>query len=277
VPSLVGDPLEPPGDPAPGWFSSVDVGILVPHIKNNLSATVSVGGRSETVAVPVTELDWNMTTRIEFGYRFHEGAGEIIGSYRNLHARGRVGLPSYDVLGGGILETRLDANVGDIDYGIRDHSLGPLWDVKCRVGGRLAGSTRREQEALLGQRVSNNFVGAGPHGVLDLWRQLGEGHGLSLFTRVEGAVLIGGIGQSYEETQSIGRVPFLGGAVRNTGIQAVPVLNFQFGLGWTPPGNDRLRMAAGYQYEHWWYLGYLGDARADLGAQGVFIRMEFGY
>lgn len=279
VPVLVEDPiLELPEVGAPGWFEAVDVGILVPHLNNHLSGAVDVGGSTRNVTVPVTELDWNMATRFEIGYRFAEGAGEVLASFRNLNARGRDWLPSYDLLGGGTLQTRLDMNVGDIDYGVRDPSLGPMWDVKWRVGARVAGVyfDSRAQGALLGQRISNNFVGAGPHAVLDLWRKIGI-NGLALFARTEGAVVIGGLGQSFEETQSVRGVPFLGGALRDTGIQSVPVLNLQLGVGWVPPGQERLRMVAGYQYEHWWYLGYLGESRADLRAQGVFFRCEFGY
>jgi hypothetical protein len=56
----------------------------------------------------------------------------------------------------------------------------------------------------------------------------------------------------------------------------VPTLNAQFGVGWAPPGT-RLRFSAGYQYEHWWSLGNVGDSRAELSDQGVFFRADFSF
>ena len=43
--------------------------------------------------------------------------------------------------------------------------------------------------------------------------------------------------------------------------QAVPTLNVQLGLRWTPPTCNRAQFIVGYVYEHWWSLGKV-DASA---------------
>jgi len=66
----------------------------------------------------------------------------------------------------------------------------------------------------------------------------------------------------------------VGGASHGDHVQGVPVLSFQLGLGFTPPDHDHLRLAAGYQFERWWYIG---GSEGQLTAQGIFFRAEFNY
>jgi hypothetical protein len=33
----------------------------------------------------------------------------------------------------------------------------------------------------------------------------------------------------------------------------------------------------GHDFEQWWYVGRLGDSRADLTGHGIFLRTEFNY
>ena len=62
------------------------------------------------------------------------------------------------------------------------------------------------------------------------------------------------------------------------GDQAVPVLEVQAGLGWTPCWSRHwMRFAAGYEFQQWWYLGQINGSHADLQAQGVFLRGEWGF
>ena len=188
----------------------------------------------------------------------------------------------------GRLRSRLDMNVIDLDYAHREYALGPAWDMKWRVGVRLANVFFDSRSAVHfsvpaagfsmfeDQRTSNSFFGAGPHVGLDLSRRLGTS-GLAVFTRTEGALVVGRINQAFEDVFFFDDGFALGGAHSQHGTQAVPLLNVQAGLSWTPAGYSWLRLSTGYQYEHWWYLGQVGNSRAELWDQGVFFRAEYKY
>ena len=53
----------------------------------------------------------------------------------------------------------------------------------------------------------------------------------------------------------------LGASTWERKTQSVEVLNFQAGVSYTPSNMDYLRFTLGYQYEHWFSLGRLGDSR----------------
>src|SRR5438552_3453759 len=112
--------------------------------------------------------------------------------------------------------------------------LGPHWAMKWRVGVRLASVffDSRAEAFFLEQRASNNFLGAGPHAALDLWRSL-NCSGFGLFSRLEGAALLGQVSQGFEEVVADEDGNLTGTAAHITHTQAVPVLGLQLGLGWT--------------------------------------------
>jgi hypothetical protein len=285
-PLLDGDPLlDRPGAPPPGWLAALDVGFVDPHVKNRLVAPVTLGPFTDQLHLPTAELDAVGSPRLELGYRFAQGFGEVLLSYRSLVSEGTQIIPQFNPFGDGTLDSRLDVQVLDLDYSTREFSLGPTWDMKWRIGARLAGvffdSVARG--AFLWERTSNCFRGVGPHVGLDLWHCLDGpalyGSGLSLFARLEGATLLGKIHQHFEEAFLLADgTSFLDGLTTVHQSQAVPVLNVQAGVGWTPCwGNHRVRFAAGYQFEDWWYLGQAGPSRAELMDQGVFFRGEWNY
>jgi hypothetical protein len=293
---LTNGPVVPPGAfhglaPPPGWFGAIDLGVVVPHIKNRLQERVRiVNGFSTLVHLPTAELDWTVAPRFELGYRLPDELGEFLVSYRFLvsegFASGRsevIGLTTH-----GRLRSRLDLNVIDLDYAQREYGLGPNWDVKWRVGARIANvffdsrSTLRftvedeNFEMVERLRTSNYFFGAGPHVGLDLARRLG-GSGLAVFTRLEGALVVGRINQSFSDSFAFDNGFALGGARSQHGTQAVPVLNVQAGFAWAPSVCPWTRLSAGYQYEHWWELGDVGNSKAELWDQGLFFRAEYKY
>jgi hypothetical protein len=273
---LKGDPLldDPPWAP-PGWFAGLETQFVASHIENKLGSTISNG---DFIHLPTADLAWNVSPRIEVGYRFGEGAGELLLAYKFLITAGSQPVPAFDAAGNsGDLHSHLNINAWDLDYGSREYSLLPNWDMKWRIGVRLAAVffDSTATSPLLEQRELNNFVGAGPHIGLDLRRAV-KGTGLEFFTRLENAWLIGDTDQSYQEIPVGG----VGGASRFLSPLVVPWLSVEAGLGWTPPDNDHLYFAAGYTWETWWNLADAGGVpgpTAVITNQGVFFRIEVRY
>jgi hypothetical protein len=287
-PLLRWDPLlDRSHSPGPGCFWALELNVVGAQIKNRLQAPVTInspillqqgiqGFLPGVVHLPTAELDWTGAPRFELGYRFPQGFGELSLSYRFLVSEGRDVIPNFDFGDDGFLKSRLDMHVVDLDYGSREFSLGPHWDMKWRAGVRLAnvffhslasGIFREES-------ISNHFLGAGPHVGLDLWRRL-DIEGLGLFIRLEGASVVGQISQGFERI--IGDDTFtVGGATLVHHTQAVPTLSVQAGMSWVP-WHGRTRFALGYEFERWWTIGEAADSRAELTTQGIFFRAEVGF
>lgn len=277
---LRGDPLlDRPEYPAPGWFSALEADIVKPHLKYALSAPVTLAGVTTSVSLPFASLDWTGATRLELGYRFAQGFGEFLVAYHSMGSEGSDVLPAFDALEPALLRSRLVLDVLDLDYSNREFALGPDWDMKWRAGLRLADlfAESRAEGLLLEERTSNHYWGIGPHLGLALSRRLGESR-LSAFGRVEGSALLGHIRQRFEESIVAGNgVPITRGLTTMGQTQAVPALNLETGLSWGPCRCSHVRLSGGYALEEWWYVGQAGPSRAELGAQGVFLRAEWDY
>jgi hypothetical protein len=275
-PLLEGDPLlDAPCWAPPGWFAALELDLVGTHIENRLKSTLTNG---DFIHLPTADLAWTVAPRLEAGYRFAQGAGELLLAYKFLITAGSQPIPGFDAAGNtGDLHSHLNENVWDLDYGSREYSLLPNWDMKWRAGVRIAAVffDSTATSPLLEQREVNNFVGAGPHIGLDLRRVI-RCTGFELFGRLENAWMIGEIGQSYEEIPVGG----LAGTNRFQSATVVPTLSVQAGVGWTPPGNEHLFFAGGYTWEGWWGLadaGGLAGPFALIYTQGVFLRMEVRY
>jgi hypothetical protein len=281
-PLVVRDPLlDHPMSPDPGWFATLEMDLLVAHIKNRLQTTLQVDGFDPNlVHVPPAALDWTGSPRIEVGYGLSGGCGELIFGYRYLSTDGTAVIPGFDLDGSdGVVKSRLNMNVFDFDYASREYSLDSHWDLKWRAGARLAAVffDSRAEAFFLEQKASNDFVGAGPHVGLDVWRSF-DWPGIGLFARVDGGILVGQVSQGFEEIVTDASGNAAGAAAHITSTQAVPVLNAQFGIGWVSCWHHHWsRLLIGYQYEHWWDIGNAADSRADLTTQGVFFTAEFGF
>ncbi len=264
--------------PLPGWFGAIEVDILKPHVRNGLTGTTTFSdGSTDQVGLPGASLSWTASPRFELGYRMEDGCGEFVLGYRYLGSDGKANLPNYDLLGDGQLKSTLNLNIWDFDYGTRVFSLGSKFDFKWRLGVRVEDVyfDSRAVGQFMEQKVSNRFVGAGPHVGLDMWYHLGF-PGLALFARAEGAVVFGSVHQDYEESFTFDDGSVFGGAGTVSGTQTSPMFNVQLGLSWTLPGTH-FRLSTGYQYEHWWNIGRLGDSRGDLWDQGFFFRGELNF
>jgi hypothetical protein len=276
--------------PPTGWFAAAEAELVVPHVKNRLVDSVTIDSRrSGLLHLPSAELDWTVAPRFDVGYRLPSGFGEFLVSYRFLETSGSQGVLSVD--GPATLRSRLDLNMADFDYASREFSLWPLWDMKWRFGGRFAeiffDSKLNEPfaEAAAGSevfesRVTNHFEGFGPHWGLELARKL-EDSGFSLFSRADGAILLGRVRQGFFETSTIAGPDgtLLSGVTRESNPQAVPMLNVQAGLRWQPPDYSALRLFLGYEYEYWWNVGRLSTtrSRAELADQGILFEAEFRF
>jgi hypothetical protein len=262
----------------PGWFLGVSSDIVVPHFKDRLRADVPVGAFTTSVHIPGAQLDWTASPRIELGYRFGEGLGQFVVSYRSLESEGNGLIQGFDLDGStGFVRSRLNVNVLDVDFVSHEYALGPCWGARWKVGTRLA-SVYFDSLALgpfTEQRTSNDFRGIGPHFGLDVRRTL-TSCGLDWFGRLETAALFGDIEQHFEQAMETDET-LQGGAIKVRHTQTVPVVAFQTGLSWVPPGRPHLRLEAGYEYEMWWDLGRVKTSRAELTDQGVFLRAEIGF
>jgi hypothetical protein len=282
APLLVRDPLfDRLNSPLPGWFGALELDLVGAHIKNHLQAQLQLDGFDPNVVhLPTAELQWTGGSRIETGYRFCDGWGEILARYRFLVTDGSRVVSGFDLDGSdGVLKSRLSLNAFDLDYGSCHYNLDPHWDLQWRIGARLAAVffDSRAEAFFLEQRTSNNFVGAGPHSSLELWRSF-DWPGLGIFARVDGALLLGQVSQGFEEVVTDENGNATGTAAHITSTQAVPVVEAQLGLGWTSCWHHHWsRLAIGYEFERWWDIGNAADSRAELTAQGVFFRYEFGF
>ncbi len=255
-----------------GWFAGVDVDVLVPHVHNELRGIVPNG---DLVMLPSASLGWTAAPRVEVGYRFGQGLGEFVVAYRFVDSNGSGVIPGFDAAGNpGALQSRFSMNVIDLDYASQENSLLPNWDMKWRVGCRLAGVFFDSEAVspLLLQHESNDFFGAGPHASVELWRPIVESR-VGFYCRFDGAGVFGNDIQHFDE--SVGGAVPMSGQTRQTQIVSTTMLNAQAGLTWTP--TDAWRFSAGYTYEHWWDATFNGNSRGDLWTQGVFFRAEWKY
>jgi hypothetical protein len=298
---LVGDPfLDPPNFPAPGLFSELEVGILSPHYKNEFNANVFVPGvGTQFVAVPTATLPWTASPRFAVGYRFSQGGGEVVATYRSLVDEGSSNTLNFPVAGLAGLESRLNINVIDLDYRSREYSLGPQWDLRWIIGARII--TQYFDSRALGEfeekRVSANEYAAGPHFGMELWRWLGTHSGLSLYGKTDAAFTFGRVSQNFEDVFFANGVPVTGGSIKlnvdplanpgNAGSEWLPIFRVQAGLSWVPQfGQRQWRFTGGYEFEGWWWVARLPGPQGSsastgsegtLTTNGIFLRAEWKY
>jgi hypothetical protein len=310
----IGDPLLDRAEAAPpGFFSNVESSVVWVHLRNKLvggmvtfAQTSGVTPQSSVglppgAGMPITgdlinfpgnRLDATVTPRFELGYRFPDGFGELRLSYRFLDTSGSDTLIVND-LGPASQKGRLDVNFVDIDYGSREFSLGPDWQLRTAIGLRYASVFFDSQVNFLNpvtvtsvpfgtgpftrlsqsEAVGNWYIGA--HGVLEVARKLWVPE-LSLFGRVEGSGMYGRVRQTFKET-FVEAPGFTEISVRN-GV-GTPLLATQVGLSWDVPNWHHSRFMIGYQFEMWWQFGR-GDNDLSFGTlddQGVFLRAEFNF
>jgi hypothetical protein len=286
--------VDPPVLPQPGWFVDVEVGVLLPHVVNDMHDAVTVNGVTSRVQLPGGTLDWTGAPRIELGYRLPEGFGEITLAYRFLGAQGTgtASGPFAAPDAPGSLLTRLDIQTADLDYASNELSICTWW-MKWRLGLRgadlyfdsqvdepIAAAAAAGSSGVFERRDTNNYWGIGPHGSLEIERRLTD-WGLMAMGRLEGSILLGRIDQGFFETSTTRGVggQFLTGQTLESNAMAVPELEGNIGLGWRPPSCPAVRVFAGYEYEHWWDVAHMPNTGSvgEVYNQGVLLRADFNY
>jgi hypothetical protein len=270
----------PPPVAKPGLFGSVEFGLIFPHVTNGLAAPVVVRpfGVADLVSLPAVGLDVTTAPQVTLGYRLRDDLGAILLTYRNLSSEGRDLFRDFDFAGDGVVFSRLDINTVGLAYSTNEHPLGALWGMRWEVGAKLSSIyfDSQGQGAVIGQRVSDHFIGAGPAVALDLTRELPPS-GLAFYSRAEFADLLGQVKQRYAESVGDPARPDGFGSFDQRGSQAVPILALQAGLSWLSHPDGRYRLTAGYSFEHYWAAGKLGTSHGDVMGQGLFLRGEFNY
>jgi hypothetical protein len=243
------------------------------------------------VTIPGNSFNATVTPRLELGYRLPDGMGEVKLSYRNLDASASDSTV-VPILGPAAQNQRLDIQFVDLDYGTREFSLGPDWEMRFAVGMRYAEAYFDSQVAFANpmpiqepygtapftrltqsESLCNWYLGA--HGVFEVGRKVLVPQ-LTFFGRVEGCGMFGHVKQSFKE--SFLEAPGITQISVSNDV-GCPLLASQLGLSWDIPNWNHSRLMIGYQIEAWWEFGR-GDNDQSLGTledQGVFLRAEFNF
>jgi len=288
------DPLlDPPWLGLIGLFADVDVGILKPHLINQLRNTVTFpDGSSTTVGVNPSHLNWTVSPRIEVGYRLPSGFGGISVAYRNMTSQGSDAVICAD--GPATLSSRLNVNLGDMDWVSNEYTPWGLCEMRWRCGLRYLNTYFDSQAnepfaaaagtTIFNQRTTDSFWGIGPHWAVDLRRRLGFG-GLALCGFIDLSDTWGRVRQNYfaSSTTSVSGLPQAGVTSVATSV-SVPALTARLGLNWQPPVYPNLRLFAGYQLDYWWNIGRIDNLLNDgfptsgfFFDSGIVLRGEWNF
>lgn len=285
------DPLlDPAGLPPPGWFVTAEAQFVKVHVKYRPNNDVMVpGGTDDILHIDGPPLDWTVAPRIEVGRQLPSGFGAFAVVYRGMATQGSGTGLAPD--GTAALDGRFSLNVGDFDYVSREMSLWPWWDMKVRIGARLAyvyfDSRSVEPFAVANagtgvfeRAITNSYVGMGPHVGLELSRRV-TAWGFQVVGRADLATLLGRVRQGAFETSTTAGPDgsLLTGTTRTSSTQDVPVANGQLGIRWRPPSFPNASLFLGYQYDYWWSVGALHatGSRGDFWDQGLLITTQFHF
>jgi hypothetical protein len=260
-----------------GWYAMFEISVLFPEIHSSLSGGLDLGGKPANVTLGSAGLTATGSPRLEIGYRFGDDIGAVAGSYRFIATKGG-GNSFSGTLGDDFLQSQLDVNDFAFDYISPAINIVPLWDFAWRAGLRIAAVYYDDLATnSIGQlQASNNFIGAGPHGEVEVSRAIMELPGLAVLAKLDGAVLFGNDSQSF--AAALDGPPPVAGSVRVNHYDTVPVLTFDLGVSYSPPGSlNWAKFGFGYQFEYWWDVGSTGGSHGSLGINGLYFRGEFSF
>jgi hypothetical protein len=265
------DPLlDPPQLGLPGWFFSVDAYVLKPHLDNStMSLPVTFpDGTPFTVGPNASLLNWTVSPRIELGYRLPSGFGGIAVSWRGLAAQGSQGVIGAD--GPALLSSRLDYNIGSLDWVSQEYTPWHLCDTWVRFGLRYFNDYYDSQasepfaEAAAGstifnQRSTNSSWSVGPHAEVDLRKRLNF-WGLAIMSQLDLSEGWGRVRQNFSASSTTS----LSGAPQSvvqsiSTSDAIPLVFANLGLSWQPPALPNTYFFVGAQLDYFWNTGRTGN------------------
>lgn len=292
-----------------GWFADVDATVMLPQVSAHFSSATRLDGvfPGNPVTLSAAKLDWSIMPKLELGYRFEHGLGELRMSYRNISGTGTDPLAGFDTAGLGTLQTNLQVHIVDLDCCYLEFSphglpkgvpwVSPLFKIPGRrsLGRRLTNDwftmpvERRiyfgfraatlfydstGEGDLLRERVTSNFSGAGLHFGFQMNQQFTESLPLFWHARGECSGMFGMVSQTFERTDKLLGLTGAGGP-RYDSI-GLPTLNVEVGLSWVPNLPDRQsRITVAYQFEQWFSFGEVRpESNASFLLQGVLARYE---
>ena len=80
-----------PGSAPVAWLVNLDLAILKPHVKNQIQLNEGMPSMYTYTGLVSTPLDWTVAPRFDLGWRFAQGAGELLVSYQFLTTAGTGG------------------------------------------------------------------------------------------------------------------------------------------------------------------------------------------
>ena len=194
-----------------------------------------------------------------------------------MYSEGRFWLLNFDPNGRAPMWCVLHLDRVDVDITGMHTPLTQPWEFRSRAGPALPPpilDTRAAGE-VIEQCITNRFVGAGPHLGLEAWRLLPV-HGLFLFGKLDGAFLVGGARERFEESLLFTDGSIQSGVTTLNSVATPWTYRLEAGLSLAPPSVPWLRVTAAYQYEQWWGFGN-GSSQTHLILQGPVLRGEFNY
>jgi hypothetical protein len=268
-----------------GWFFDAEIKVVFPNLKYTAMNDVPLPITGAMLNVPTKSLSTTVVPTLEAGYRLGDSLGLFAVSYSFLNSDG-----SGTTNIGGVdnaVRTSTSINTLDLDYGTTPYEFAPRYTYSWRLGARISDiyfkTNARAGDVFQG--ASSDFFGAGPHARLDLERRIVTIPGLSLFGRLDGAVLIGQVRQNYRLEMGDG----MGGTLVDTSnahrSQAVPEFDLQLGLSYVVQSMPGLKFTAGYDFMQVFNAGRLGQSsggvtsgtRGELMTNGVFLRGQYDF
>ena len=160
---------------------ALGLGLVKPHINSGITSGVPVNASLPTgMHLPNAPLDWTVLPDVKIGYRFAGSQDELRVRYQGLFSQGRQFFADFDAWGSGVVLSRLDFNMIDVDYVCASSSTGP-WARRRRGSWTFCSACARGISALTAggfgsqvifQSMRNSFAGIGPHIGMDYSRSL---------------------------------------------------------------------------------------------------------
>lgn len=261
-----------------GWWGSVDVSVIKPHVDSGLSSGSLFANSfpANPVHLPFAPLHWTAAPTVRFGYRPTIGRGGFAVSYRGLTSDGTATIPAFDAAGAGQVYSRVNLQTLDVDAVFVDTvERLPAWLpslLECNVGVRTVGSqfvSSANGQQILSARESNQFVGAGPHFSFKLEWPI-RNSPWSVYAFGDFAGLIGQNRQDFSQTMvGVPRVSDTGSVFNTAAVEAI---NVQAGVSYMPVYfQRRMRLTGGYQFENWWNIG-TASSNSEFQFHGFVVR-----